>query len=63
MNKNHDKRQHFRVDLLKEVPAFAKIHSVNNRTIDIEKIIPMSLLDLSTGGMRVRIPYDLPTEL
>lgn len=58
-----NKRQHFRVDLLKEVPAFAKIHSVNNRTIDIEKIIPVSLLDLSAGGMRVRIPYDLPTEV
>ena len=63
MNKKSDKRQHFRVDLLKEVPAFAKIYSVNNRTIDIDKIIPVSLLDLSAGGMRVRISYDLPIEV
>lgn len=59
----NDKRQHFRVDLIKEVPAFAKIYSVNERHVDIDKTIPVSILELSAGGMRVRIPYDLPTEV
>lgn len=61
MNKKDEKRQHFRVDLIKEVPAFAKIYSVNNRQVEIDKTIPVSMLDLSAGGMRVRIPFDLPT--
>ncbi len=59
----NNKRQYFRVDLLKEIPAIARIYSVNNRAIDIDKTIPVSLLDLSAGGMRVRIPYNLPTQI
>lgn len=59
----NDKRQYFRVDLLKEVSAIAKIYSVNNRSIDVDKTIPVSILDLSAGGMRVRIPYSLPTQI
>ena len=58
-----NKRQHFRVDLLKEVPAFAKIYSINNQSIDVDKMMPISLIDLSAGGMRVRMPYNLPTEI
>ena len=58
-----NKRQHFRVDLLKEVSAFAKIHSVYNQSIDVDKTMPVSILDLSAGGMRVRMAYNLPTEI
>jgi len=57
-----EKRKYFRVDLLKEVSASAKISSVNDLVVEIDKIIPVSLLDLSAGGMRVRISYDLPTK-
>ena len=63
MDNIKEKRQHFRVDLLKEVPALAKISSVNDRIIEVDKTIPVSLLDLSAGGMRVRICYNLPTKL
>ena len=63
MNNRKEKRQYFRVDLIKEVPAYAKIDSINNRQIHMDKTIPVFLLDLSAGGMRVRVPYDLPTEV
>lgn len=55
-----EKRQYFRVDLLEEVSASAKISSVNNQVIEFDKTIPVSLLNISAGGMRVRIGYNLP---
>ena len=63
MDEINEKRQHFRVDLLNEVPAKAMISSVNGQIVEVDKIIPVSLLDLSAGGMRVRICYNLPTKL
>ncbi|SPF44290.1 Type IV pilus assembly PilZ [Candidatus Desulfosporosinus infrequens] len=63
MSDFNEKRKYFRVDLLKEVSALAKISSVNDQVVEIDKIIPISLLDISAGGMRVRIRYDLPTKL
>lgn len=63
MNEKENRRQHFRVDLLKEVPGTAEILSVNDRCVNLEKSIPASLIDLSAGGMRVRIPYNLPTQI
>ena len=60
MDEKNEQRQHFRVDLLKEVLAIAKICSVNDRNIEVDKIIPVSLLNLSAGGMRVSMPYNLP---
>ncbi|MDR3587633.1 MAG: PilZ domain-containing protein [Desulfosporosinus sp.] len=63
MNDINEKRKHFRVDLVKEVSALARISSVNDQVVKINKILPVSLLDMSAGGMRVRICYDLPTKL
>jgi hypothetical protein len=60
MEKNKEKRLCFRVDLLKEVQAVAKISSINDKKIEVEKTIPVSLLDLSASGMRVRMSYNLP---
>jgi len=63
MEENHDNRRYFRVDLVKDIQGSARISSINHRQIEEEKTIPISLLDLSAGGMRVKMPYNLPTEI
>lgn len=55
-----EKRQYFRVDLFRAIPASARISAINSKQIDVDKIIPVTLLNLSGNGMRIRMTYSLP---
>ncbi len=63
MKNFHDKRSHFRVDLIEKLVGTARIISANNKKLGTEKIVNISILDLSAGGMRAEIPLDLPLQL
>lgn len=63
MLENKEKRQYFRVDLFQAIPASAKIYAVNSRRIEVNKIIPVTLLNLSGSGLRIRMTYNLPIDV
>jgi len=58
-----EKRKFFRVDLINDIPATAKISSINNRKVEVEKTFPIAILDLSTGGIYAFIPVDIPVNI
>ena len=58
-----EKRQQFRVDMINDIPATAKIFSINARKIEEERKIPIKILDLSSGGMRAFMSVDIPINI
>lgn len=60
MDEFKEKRRHFRVDLINDVPASAKISSINNHKVEVEKTFPIKILDISTGGMNAYFEIDIP---
>ena len=63
MIKPHEERRvHFRVDMVQEIHGKAKILSVNDQEMAMEKALEISILDLSGGGLRAIIPLNLPVQ-
>lgn len=58
-----EKRQQFRVDMINNIPATAKIYSINAHKIEEERKIPIKILDLSSGGMRAFMSVDIPINI
>lgn len=63
MEEFKEKRRHFRVDLINDIPASARISSINNHKVDVEKTFPIKLLDISTGGMSAYFEVDIPVTI
>ena len=63
MSEYNEKRQQFRVDLVQTVSTTARIFSVADKPIDEGKEFPVTIMDLSPGGMRAFIPMDLPVKV
>jgi hypothetical protein len=60
MESFEDKRTQFRVDLVRPVKGTAELVSINGQRSHLKKNLPLSILDLSAGGMNVETPLDLP---
>lgn len=58
-----ERRSHFRVDIIEPLQAVARLVSINGSEAPVQKLIEMSVRDLSAGGMRIVTPLDLPTNL
>ena len=55
-----DNRRNFRVSLVVPVQGKARIISVNNTDLKLDKYFPISILDFSASGMKINTPLDLP---
>lgn len=55
-----DNRRNFRVSLVVPVQGKARIISINNTDLKLDKYFPISILDFSASGMRINTPLDLP---
>lgn len=51
------------MDLINDVQVTARIYSINGKIIDEERVFPVNVLDLSSGGMRAFIAIDLPVKI
>ncbi|UWG95411.1 PilZ domain-containing protein [Dehalobacter sp. DCM] len=63
MEEFKEKRQYFRVDMINDIPASARISSINNHRVEVEKTFPIKILDISTGGMSAYFEIDIPVTI
>ena len=55
-----DNRRNFRVSLAVPIQGKARIISINNKDLKLDKYFPISILDFSASGMKINTPLDLP---
>jgi|GEM_PF-4755613 len=54
-----ERRQDFRLPLVPPVEGTAQIKSIDDQPILINKNFPLTILDVSAGGLKVKTPLDL----
>ncbi|KJS22720.1 MAG: hypothetical protein VR72_04075 [Clostridiaceae bacterium BRH_c20a] len=61
MSKLAERRKNFRVYFNNGINAKAHIRFISGRMVDLNKIIPLLILDLSSTGMKMETALDLPS--
>lgn len=54
-----ERRQNFRLPLFPPLEGTAQLKSIDDQSIPIDKSLPLTILDVSAGGLKVKTPLDL----